>query len=311
MARGLDENIVTDLVSVGVNNLLQYIKKDDTLDLEIRDNYLNIYYRGHNVLKIDWNRKNKEFITKAEEDYPINNTFLKTSIYELSNSFEAKNWDKYFPSAKQKIDNYHKRATEREFQQLVVRENNYSSISIGADYFILDFEYETGERKSDLTKFDLIAVEWSSKGWARGLKKDYKPKLVIIEVKYGDGSLNNEKAGILDHIEKFKSFKQKRGSNDFKEFKSEMLKVFKQKRKLGLIRDLKNNTHEVKRFHDDIKMIFLLINHKPAKTVLKEEVKKIQTICGDQNIEFFTSNFMGYGLYEKNVVNIDRLLNML
>jgi len=59
----------------------------------------------------------------------------------------------------------------------VVRENNYSSISNGTDYFIIDIEYDNHAH----ARFDLVAVEWPSKASHRKLAKDYKPKLVVIE----------------------------------------------------------------------------------------------------------------------------------
>ena len=36
----------------GINRFLEVVKKDATLCLEIRENYINIYYRGGNLVRI-------------------------------------------------------------------------------------------------------------------------------------------------------------------------------------------------------------------------------------------------------------------
>ncbi len=52
--RKLSEQFMKDLVdSDGVlQPILTRVKKDSTLMLAIRENYINIYYRGGNILKI-------------------------------------------------------------------------------------------------------------------------------------------------------------------------------------------------------------------------------------------------------------------
>ena len=53
--RQLSEEFIDDLKShTGIlKPLMQFILNDDSLEFMIRDNYVNIYYRGGNLLKIE------------------------------------------------------------------------------------------------------------------------------------------------------------------------------------------------------------------------------------------------------------------
>jgi len=54
--RKLEDHFLEDLKTGLLNALLNYVKADNTLDLEIRENYINIYYRGGNLLRVKWIR---------------------------------------------------------------------------------------------------------------------------------------------------------------------------------------------------------------------------------------------------------------
>jgi len=291
--RGLKPFFFNALKAGSLNPLLNYVQDDNTLDLEIRNNYINIYYRGGNVLRVN-NDKNLRFVYHFEEKYLNNHPFI--TPLTLTNFKNNQDWNNFFPLAKQAMDYYFTKDSkhEREFQQLVVRENNNSSIANGTDYFIIDIEYDNHAH----ARFDIIAVEWPSNASKRKMQKDYKPKLVVIEMKYGDHSFKGS-AGIHKHISDFNIF-----SSDLvkvNEFKNEMLGVFNQKRELGLIPCLsgigKTNSNAVLQFDDEIEMIFLIANHDPESKILKIQLSGIQ----NQNVKFITSNFIGYGLYKENL----------
>jgi len=53
--RILNSKFIYDLKNDKLNQLLQAVNIDDTLCLEIRENYINIYYRGGNILRITQN----------------------------------------------------------------------------------------------------------------------------------------------------------------------------------------------------------------------------------------------------------------
>ena len=124
MKRLLSPTFIADLLK---GKLLEYIKRDNTLDIEIRENYINIYYRGGNALKVTE-------IVSNRYDYHFDKEYLKAATFlseETINTYKTKlDWNNYFPVVKQSMDFYFTKYSkeEREYQQLVVRENNYSSL---------------------------------------------------------------------------------------------------------------------------------------------------------------------------------------
>lgn len=281
------------LTNYELRGLLNYLNRDNTLDVEIRENYINIYYRGGSALKITQ-------VTDKIYDYHFDNNYFKSrsliSDMNIPLLNSETNWRDYFPNIKQAMDFWFTEnpKEEREFQQLVVRENNYSSIASSTDYFILDIEYDN--RKN--ARFDIVAMEWKSDASSRKLQKGYKPKLTIIEMKYGDGAVKGS-AGIKKHINDFNHFMT--FADEVNEFKKEMLSVLHQKRLLNLIPcvTLLNNPNEITEFQDDIDLMFLMANHDPASSILRDEIQDLP-----DDILFAVSNFAGYGLYKENIFSI-------
>lgn len=288
--RGINQLFINDLLDGKLCTLLKFVRNDNTLDLEIREGYLNIYYRGGNALKVT--QINSDYLFEFDKNFFTENKFRVEKL--LNEKIENYQWFEYFSVIKQWIDFYFtkNKKEEREFQQLVVRINNYSSLANSTDYFIVDIEYDN----SDNARFDLVAIEWPSIASQRKLAKDFKPKLVIIEKKFGDGSLSGT-AGMKKHLEDFKKFVSDAQSQ--LNFKNEMLGLFRQKRELGLIPCLSKsgNSNDVTEFNKEIGLAFLIANHDAASSILDNEIKSL-----DENLaSFFVSNFSGYGLYKANL----------
>ena len=275
--------------------LLDYIKRDNSLDLEIRENYINIYYLGGNILKVSKNGDTYNF--GFDFNYLKQSPFLREAT--ILKHQTDQNWNAYFPLVKQAMDFFFSKNAkeEREFQQLVVRENNYSSIANSTDYFVIDIEYDNQAG----ARFDIVAIEWPSVSSNRKLQKDFKPKLVVIEMKYGDGALTGS-AGMKKHCDDFNTFISNTTCQN--DFKTEMLTLFRQKRLLGLIPCLSvsGNNNDVQVFNDEIEMLFLISNHDPASSILQSEL----TGLVNEKVKFITSNFMGYGLYNQNTFDFSQ-----
>lgn len=127
---------------------------------------------------------------------------------------------------------------------------------------------------------------------------------MIIEMKYGDKAIKGT-AGLKKHHKDISQFIS--NSPLINDFKDEMVKLFNQKRKLGLIPCLENsnNPNEVNEFSDEIDIGYLICDHDPAS---KQLISAIKLLPGG-DIKFLSANFMGYALYKENVYNKDAFQN--
>ena len=302
--RQLTSTLFNELKTGQFKTLLEYVKNDDTLDMEFRGNSFTLYYRGGPLLSVSETKSKKYVWNLLDANY--------NDGQKLKNNPE--NFEEYIPEAKHLID-YHictskkNHLGEKEIQQLIVKENNYSPISNDTDYFIVDMEYEEG-KKDNSPRFDLIALRWDSNSAAR--QKDVI-SLAIIEVKQGIESIrttyyeNDGKIhinpGIRKHQKDYLEFIEKK---TLPKFCDDMLIMFKQKCELGLIRAnpkiekikyTKNYPLQLEKpLHLDF--ICLLANYKSNSRALEIE------FIGMDDCKFIKSSYAGYGLYANNLFTI-------
>lgn len=308
--RFLSEPFLAALKNGVLSPVLKRVQKDSSLCLDIRQEYINIYYRGGNIMRVG--KDLRGYIAHFDKKYCSGNRceaieqLLNNTRLDSNGSVEC--WVQTFPLLKQVMDFWfamHPKE-EREFQQLVVRENNGAGIGNATDYFIVDIEYDNHKG----ARFDLVAIEWESGGAIRKLPKWYRPKLCFIEKKYGDSALSG-KAGLVGHIEAFKMYYE--CDRNLTMIKNEMLAVFDQKRQLQLIPALKNNKNSITRVADRVDYVLLLANHDPASNSLKNALQKLINCYGDGDLGFdikiCCSNFMGYGIFKENIFSLREFMS--
>lgn len=297
-------------------DLLEYVLEDDTLCLELRGDIVNIYYRGGSLYKI-FDKDNKILF---DTNYDDNKELDPNPKVE-----DAVSLIPYYKRAMDKWFSEHPK-NEREFQQLILRENNNNGIiSRATDYFIVDIEFQDDENHS---RFDMAAFKWPSKSASR--KKTDNLGLSLIEFKYGDGAIDGE-SGIIKHFEDFISFVEK--TDNFNNFKRDMENVFKQKYMLGLVNGLKRKEENEEneklpeidvKLSNELELIFIFANHDPEKTKLKKALQDILSYANEPDVlsrieklenkfKIFVaqSSFMGYGLFVENMVELKDFVNKL
>lgn len=298
--RGLSTAFLSDLKQGILTPLLERMHHDTSLDLGIRHNCLNVYYRGGSLLRVELTSPG-EYKLNFNKGYFLTEMLPKPQLPNPRvNSPDAlAAWMKAVPHLKDTMDLWfgvHPK-DERQLQQLVAWENNASPWANGTDYFVIDIEYDN----HDDARFDIVALQWHSDAAARKLTGSQKPKLTIIEMKAGDGALKGS-SGLVDHMKQFGEFL--RNSQRVADFKSEMLTVFQQKRDLGLIPALRRNTNVVTAVDDAIDVAFLLAGHDSASGKLQEAINEIAS-CRTEGYPqplFCATAFAGFGLYVENVL---------
>lgn len=273
--------------------LLDQLKKDHTLMLAICDGYINIYYRGGNILRVT--EQNDFYKTFFDVQYAKSGQYVSCPEVDIRNQADAKRLFSCISERKAIMDEYFadgSKTTEREFQQLVARENNNSSISNESEYFVSDIEVTVPH----LARFDIVAIRWL----ARERKTGSRCRAALIEMKYGDKALENN-AGLLKHLKDMDAL-----ISDRKQYTGLLQTIerqFNQLDELGLISFNKGTSNAKVKLNPDSKpeVIFIIANHNPRSPKLEKilcnpEITKYEN-SGLFDLRFYVSTFAGYGLH--------------
>ncbi len=225
-----------------LRSLVELVKNDDNITLEIRDNYINIYYQGGNVAKITSPNKvelDKNYFRQYEDIQKEDWSDIDNKEKEIINLFMHGKFKEYIKEVKTKMLNYwenvlkNKGVEEKKTQHQICLCNAFGK----SDYTQLDVEYEvsrkssfkySGRRRTPTGKipsprFDIIAVR----------NKDHR--LCIIELKKGTGALSN-KSGVQEHAESYHNTIGK-DAKTRKAFLDEMQGILEIKKKLKILPD--------------------------------------------------------------------------
>ena len=295
--RSLGDDFLSSLARGCLVELVEMVRSDTTLDLELRGDYVNVYYRGSNLLKVrqstgsvgeySVHSDRNYFAAGTEVDLPPGPTVRQQE--------ELHPWLAICPTLKRAVDQWLVRVkanSEREIQQLTVRDNNFSVVARDTDYYVCDIEYQ-----SEHGRFDMIAVHWPSTSADR--KRADDRRLAFVEFKYGDGALDN----LHEHVRHVNQFVA--DTHRLSEFKRDMVDVFNQKLALQLI----DCGKELGTFGDQRPLLILaLANHDPRKTALSN---LLNTLPSSPNVDLRvpTASFLGYGLYDQGMHSVQTVQN--
>lgn len=233
--RQLSCSLFRELKEGALHALLEFIKRDSSLDFQIRENYANVYYKGGNILKIkpkSFDIDKMYFHTAKDK----NSTDAKSDKTKLSEFVEKRkqllallpaNPQEYFRKAKAVMDEWDEALSDRvqhnekKEQQQIALANQRNT-----DYVVLDLEYAVsrtsafkydGDEDKHVPRFDIIAI--------------HDGRLVVIELKKGLGAVSGT-SGVRPHID---CFNHTIGRDAKGLFVLEMRELLKQKKELGLL----------------------------------------------------------------------------
>ena len=289
--RAISSEMMEALKAGVLHPLLEAAQRDDTLCLELRGTFINIYYRGGSLFRI----------TERGDGYEVKfDTGYCVYDQSLSGSPSIEEATALIPCYKREMDGWfhlHPK-NEREFQQLMARVNNGTG---STDYYIADMEY--AEMAELSARFDMVAFKWLSKGYIR--KDTSKPSLAFIELKYGDGALGGT-AGIEKHLQDYNSFVA--DTTQLQEFTRDMAEVFRQKCELGLVKGLQEKQFQLNVDCSAPGVIFAFAEHDPDSRILKNILHDIDETKYTFPIRLASASLLGCGLYEDHMLTVEEYL---
>lgn len=288
MGRAIDGNFLRALKDGEFSPIVKIVCKDDSLSLHLRGTYVTIYYKSCRILEINPDKKNPFEIDKGYECPIIPD---KDTI-----------WENYFMQAKSAIDKHKKAGWEKDIQQRIVQENNFSRVSNETDYFIIDMEYTESDSRD--SRFDMVAAFCPRNKRSNGKNV----KLALIEVKAGETAIDGS-SGIIKHLNDAKSYLSSELTSDFV---VDMEKVFSQLRDLDLIRFGQGYHHHPITFSKtEFQFIFVIADYNQNSTKLRTALEGLAANSIPFELLFATSSFMGYGLYTEGMLSLDQFKALL
>ncbi len=298
--RGLSDDFFQALKIGHLKGITERIKNDHSLMLAIRKDYINIYYRGGSILKLS--RKKNGYYAEFNKNYITNDAGIQLPE-KLNSEIEVQEYLNLLPHLKDAMDLYFGQdgysKLEREMQQIIVRENNFTELANSGEYFIVDIEYARTETNS---RTDILAFKWNA-----NKRKTAELTLSLIEFKYGDYALKNS-SGIMKHLDDMEKLLDESYYGILcNTAKLQLIQLLE----LGLIKG-NMDIPEIDKIKITPKpeVIFVLANHNPRSDKLLNELAKIkESECYD--LRFYISSFSGYTMHSKNMVDRKEIIRTL
>ena len=297
--RSLDNRFINDLKNGMLSDLLERVIKDSTIDLQMRGDSIDIYYRGgvilHLVQKTDaYNATiNKKYFGE-EAVVPFKDN--------IKNKEDIQEWIEQVPYIKQARDfHYGKNNTvERDFMQLTVRSNSYEKEITTGNIIITDVEYDY------IGKIDLLGLILKHNN-----QNSLDTEFTFIEGKYATTSVSGT-SGLIKHLEDIQKF-VKNHKDDFNLLRKDTKKIFKQKMELGLYNFNDTNSNKelniIEKENNKTKFIILLADYKINKNNLVDVINSIDESEYDLlEIKYAVSSLMGYRLYKDCLLSKSKIL---
>jgi hypothetical protein len=280
--RKLSKTFLSCLKSGFLSEITEYVKRDHDLNLEIRESYINVYYKGNSLLKL--NEVNSLLRYRAE----IHKKFLEGVKLSLDfTESTVPQFIKAIPFIKENIVKYGKHSLELEYEQLIIRANNFERRN-NTEYFIVDRQYVMNKGR-----FDLSGFHWKT----AGRMKNQEVPVCLMELKFALNTdikeVHNQLAGYYESIKDNAAL-----------VAEELETVFKQKLSLNLYDQSTDRINAMKTltFSRDInkfQFILIFVDYNQNSSLLN--LASIEKLPFAKQVKVFHA---GFGMWHHNVKEI-------
>jgi hypothetical protein len=287
--RKLSESFMSCLKSGFLVGVLQTVREDHDLNFEIREGYLNIYFKGNSLLKLTEvvPTKYKVLIHKAFTDgldLPSELTDASTASAFLSN----------IPQLKQNVIRHGNSSLEIEYEQMIIRANNFEPRN-NSEYFIIDRQYTVS-----IGRFDLTGIFWDR----NRRRKHQEVDLCLMEVKF---ALNQDIKKVHDQLARYYEALKPIAARIAEECET----IFRQKLELGLYAQAPERleamkTLRVSRDFSQFQFILILVDYNPNSAKLDTDT--IARLPFANQVKVFRA---GLAMWQQNVKQIAGLSPIL
>jgi len=278
----LSKTFLNCLKSNFLSQITEYVKRDHDLNLEIRDSYINVYYKGNSLLKLtevdSLLHYKAEIHRKFLDGIKISLDFTESTVPQFVKSI---------PLIKENIIKHGKKSLELEYEQLIIRANNFERRN-NTEYFIVDRQYTINE-----SRFDLTGTYWERDR----RRRNQEVPVCLLEIKF---ALNTDIREVHDQLARYyESIKGK--ATDIAE---EMETVFRQKLALNLYDQSSERLSAMKtltfsRNLEAFQFILVLVDYNQNSSLL--DLKSIRSLPFANQVKVFQT---GFGMWQHNVRTI-------
>jgi hypothetical protein len=275
----LSDTFLNCLKSGFLSEISEYVKHDHDLNLEIRNSYINIYYKGNSLLKLSESGApprykaviDKKFLEKAR----ISLDFTESNVPQFVNNI---------PLIKENIIKYGGNSLELEYEQNIIRANNFEHRN-NTEYFIVDRQYTVKEGR-----FDLTGIYWKMDG----RRRNQQVPVCLMEIKF---ALNNDIRDVHEQLAKY----YEPIKDNAAEIAEEMETVFRQKLELKLYDQPSERITAMKtltfcRNIDSFQFILVLVDYNQNSSLFNLE--SIRKLPFANQVKIFHT---GFGMWHHNV----------
>jgi hypothetical protein len=259
--------------------ITERVKSDRDLSLDIRDSYINVYFKGNSLLRLMDTGSLIHYKAEIEEK------FLEGINLSLDfNEETVPLFIKSIPFIKENIIKYGQRSIELEYEQMIIRANNFEPRN-NTEYFIVDRQYVVKEGR-----FDLTGIHWKT----QGRQTNRVAEVCLMEIKF---ALNADIQKVHEQLKRYYGWVEQNAA----QFAEEMEHVFKQKLTLGLFNQDKNRLAAMKELAfskniDDYQFILVFVDYNKNSSLLKMD--SIESLPFAKQVMVFHA---GFGMWQHNV----------